>query len=103
MANERAAALWGLLVGIAAERRTITYGEAAKRVGGIARGLGASLRPIQAHCKASGLPNLSVLVVQAASGRQGDGFDGDPDRVMVDVFAQNWSSMKNPFSGGSKT
>ncbi len=85
----------------AQERRTVTYGDAAAKVGGIARGLGATLRPIQAYCKANRLPNLSVLVVKADSGKQGSGFTDDPKREKMLVFGHDWRTVANPFEARS--
>jgi len=48
------------------------------------------------YCKRTGLPLLTVLVVQKTSGKPGDGFTTFKDlhRVRERVFAQNWYRMK---------
>jgi hypothetical protein len=93
--------LWHLLIERAELKQMITYGEAAVKVGGIARGMGAFLRPIQTYCRDVGLPNLSVLVVRAADRKQSAGFVGDPEREKQRVFAYDWSKVPDPFHRGS--
>lgn len=55
------------LASLAQNRATITYGELAKRFGGVPRGWGDALGGIAIRCYEAKLPLLSVLVVNAAT------------------------------------
>ena len=99
MERLRVAKLWDLLVEHARQGSPLTYGNAAVRIGGIARGIGALLQPIQRYCLDHNLPNLSVLVVKSDTRKQGSGFEGDPIAEMRRVRGYAWTDNDNPFKG----
>ena len=98
MSRQSAALLWDLLVAQAREGRSITYGDAAVRVGSVARGMGTLLRPIQRYCKDLGLPNICVLVVKADTRKPSSGFYGDLAKDPQQVREYDWSKIPNPFA-----
>lgn len=98
-AHQRAHQLWSLLAYAASNRQTLTYSFLGKLVGLPAAAIGRSLYPIQYFCKQQGLPPLTVLVVNQATGRPGEGLDVDDFAKMVqEVFEFNWLSYKSPGS-----
>ena len=99
MADMRIEKLWDILTQAAASQSTITYSDAALRVGGVARGMGALLSPIRAYCLNLSLPRLDALVVRRSDGRPGSGHDGNADTMMDRraVFAFDWSQIPNPY------
>ncbi len=96
----RLAATWGILVEAATSRRKLTYGEIARRVGGIARGVGYMLHPMQRYCAQNGLPPLTSLVVRKSDGRPSTGFDrgGDPAVHQRSVWEFDWTKVTNPYA-----
>lgn len=94
---KRIAAFWDLLVKLAPAGTYISYSEAALQIGGIARGLGPLLQPIQHYCRDHGIPNICVLVVKSGTKKQGSGFVGDPEVEFKRVRAHDWSNTINPF------
>jgi hypothetical protein len=99
VADARVERLWDLLTEAAAARTTITYTDAAIRVGGVARFMGGLLSPIRAHCLNLSLPRLDALVVRQSDRLPGSGHDGSAD-PMVDrraVFAFDWTRVPNPY------
>jgi len=95
--HQRAHQLWSVLAFAAYNRQTLTYSFAGKLVGLPAAAIGKSLYPIQYFCKQQGLPPLTVLVVNQATGRPGEGLDVDDFAKMVqEVFEYDWISYKAP-------
>jgi putative restriction endonuclease len=98
--EERAARAWPVLVKIAADSATITYGQLAKAIGIHHRPLRYVLGRLQDHCIEEELPPLTILVVRGGDRRPGTGFIGweaelDDRRALVHAF--DWSSLPNPF------
>ena len=97
--HQRAHQLWSVLAFAASNRQTLTYAFLGKLVGLPAAAIGRSLYPIQYFCKQQGLPPLTVLVVNQATGRPGEGLDVDDFAKMVqEVFEYDWISYKAPGS-----
>lgn len=97
--NVRAGRLWPVLTECAKSRSTITYGQAAERIGIHHRAMAYALEPIQSHCL-NRLPPLTALVVNSSTGRQGGGYiagDVGDDVDLNRVFEFDWSSAENPF------
>lgn len=99
---QRSAQLWSLLVCAARERRTYTYGEAARILGlGGAGVMGSFLGPIMFFCVQKEYPPLTVLVVNQETGLPGEGLttienvNGDRERV----FRFDWFGIVPPESG----
>ncbi len=89
--------VWEILVRAAAERRTLTYGQLADRLGGAAakqipRNMKLLLNPIAHYCDQHGLPRLSDLVVNQRTQRPsydpGPGYDFAAAREAI--FAFDW-------------
>lgn len=97
---ERARLAWSVLVAVSKNRQTTTYGELGKQIGVHHRAIRYVLGPIQDYCIESGLPPLTILVVNG-SGRPGTGFIAhDPDDLengLEGVWLHNWRLEKNPF------
>lgn len=98
--EERAGRLWPVLVALAKDRKTTTYGDAARSIGIHHRPIRYVLEPIQDYCLKEDLPRLTALVVSKNTGLQGTGYLGSPgaEADLDEVFAFNWSSIENPFS-----
>lgn len=98
--SERACQIWAVLAWAAHHRQTLTYGALSRLVGVPAAGLGQLLEPIQSYCLLSGLPPLTILVVQQSSGLPGSGFTGasasELARAQMTVFAHDWMEHGNP-------
>ena len=89
---ERAAQDWSLLAFAAGNRQTLTYELVGTLTGMHPAGLGAVLEPIQSYCLVNGLPPLSALVVNKATGLPGAGFiaASDVPREFVRIFEYDW-------------
>ena len=98
--QQRAGRLWPVLVRVAQERNTLTYGAAATAIGIHHRPIRYVLGEIQDYCLVEGMPPLTALVVSASTGQQGAGYLGVPGRQedINAVWAFDWSSVANPFS-----
>jgi hypothetical protein len=85
--SEHAARLGPILVSAALNRQTYTYGMVSQHLGVPANGLAQILGHIMVYCRVKGLPPLTVLVVNAETGKPGLGletstdFDLDRERV----------------------
>lgn len=99
-ASERASQIWGVLGLAARNRQILTYEMVGRLIGVPARGLGHLLEPIQSYCLTNGLPPLTILVVQEATGLPGPGFSaanaGEYARKQLDVFAFDWMEHGAP-------
>jgi len=90
-----------VLIGLAWNRQTITYGRLSQNQmkeyghGGI---LASPLNCIMAWCYENGLPPLTVLVVNEETGLPGDGLytASDYPAAQQRVFAFNWYSIFPP-------
>lgn len=96
-----AARAWQILVGIAKENRTTTYGELAQQLGVHHRVCPLFLAPIQEHCMAQSLFPLTAIVVGKQSGLPGHGFIAwdisDAKTAFEKVYQFNWLAVQNPF------
>lgn len=97
--HQRAHQLWSVLVFAASNRQTLTYDFAGKLTGLPAVAIGRDLLPIQYFCKQQGLPPLTVLVVNQATGRPGEGLLVDDFALTLqEVFNFDWLIYKAPHS-----
>ena len=92
---------WQVLVSCAANRQTITYSGLASAIGylpGGERAVGRVLDSLFHYCTAQGLPDITVLVVRADTGRPGGGHDGPPDTdaERERVYAHAWFATAPP-------
>ncbi len=96
---QQLSAAWDAIVRAANRRSKLTYGDLAGEIGGIARGMGALLGPIQSHCEREGLPLLTALVVRASDGEPGPGFGShrNAHQEQARVWAYAWNNVRNPF------
>jgi hypothetical protein len=95
---KRALQIWLILIGLAHNRQTITYGKLADllefRGAGV---LAAPLGHIMYWCQHNGLPGLTVLVVNQDSGLPGQGLVGvELNAGREDVFKYNWYGLVPP-------
>ena len=107
IAETQAREAWGVLTGLATEgeqgdtyvfwRGRITYTELAERLGAHERGLVPVLEAIMKHCRSSGLPPLTGLVVLKESGVPSDGFPLQLMPRIPDVYTFDWTTLENPF------
>lgn len=100
--RERASRLWPILTNYAQRAETITYSQAATRIGIHHRPIRYVLEPIQTFCLQAGLPPLTALVVRSSTGIQGNGYIAGAAGDKTDlenVFSFDWSGVENPFSG----
>lgn len=94
--SERAMQVWQILIGAADNRQTLTYGQVAKHLefegaGVLAQILGC----IMSYCEAKGLPPLTCLVVNSATGLPGAGLT-TVENLPTDreaVYNQNWFAL----------
>jgi hypothetical protein len=95
---ERASQIWSILTLAARYRQALSYGLLGKAIGVLPHHLGEYLEPIQSFCLIHGLPPLSVLVVQEATGVPGPGFSASRDipRSQAEVFLRQWLELRVP-------
>ncbi|HBM22836.1 MAG TPA: HNH endonuclease [Alcanivorax sp.] len=97
---ERASRAWPVLVAIARDEKTITYGELARALGIHHRPIRYVLGLIQDYCLAEKLPPLTILVV-SQSGDPGAGFIAhsfdDLAAGYESVWGYSWDDIENPF------
>jgi alkylated DNA nucleotide flippase Atl1 len=98
-APTRALQCYQILLGLAHERKTITYGQLAGIIGfegptALARILGH----IMFWCSDNNLPHLTVLVVNQTTGLPGDGLSrsSDLNADREKVFNFNWYNLLPP-------
>ena len=98
---QRASEVWKILVAIAADRQTITYGELAALVGlEWALPVRIPLDHVGQYCIEQDLPPLTALAIDR-NGLSGRGFanitnGADPDAARDRVFAYDWSTIPAP-------
>jgi putative restriction endonuclease len=102
---ERAYKTWPILVRHAADRKTITYGALANKIGlKHHRPIRFVLEIIQDYCIEENLPPLTILAV-SQTGNRGSGFIAwgrdNLDEGEIQVFSFPWRNIKNPFSFAS--
>ena len=101
---ERAYRAWPVLVNIAKQRRTATYGELGAAIGIHHRTVRFVLGVIQAYCMEEGHRPLTILIVNA-SGKPGSGFIAHDlnqfEEGLEEVWDYDWSALENPFDFAS--
>jgi hypothetical protein len=101
-----------ILIDLAKDKRTISYGELIDRArvihpnrkivqNAIPVGTGRRLDVVRDFCTEWGLPDLSSLVVNGATKEVGTAFSQvfDPIEVRREVFSFDWSAVSVDFSG----
>ena len=105
--SAKAEQVFRLLEASAKLRKTLTYGDVAKRTGGIALGVSATLNEILAWTNGRGIPPITILVVRGDTGRPGHGFQpnghilthGEFSDLAKTVFEYEWESLGLPSQG----
>lgn len=102
--KQRASRAWPILVALARNRETITYGEIADSLGIHHRPVRYVLSEIQDYCLEEKLPPLTILVANQR-GSVGSGFIAwDVDDIATGlerVYSYPWDTIPNPFSFAS--
>lgn len=97
---DRARLAWPVLTEVAKQRRTITYKQLGDRIGVHHRAIRYVLGPMQEYCMVSGLPPITILVVNG-TGLPGTGFiahdRNDLDSGLEHVWSHHWEREMNPF------
>jgi putative restriction endonuclease len=97
---ERAFRAWPVLIGVAKNHNTITYGELGDAIGVHHRAIRYVLGVIQGYCLEEGLPPLTILIINS-SGKPGTGFIAYDlshfERGLEKVWDFDWQSIGNPF------
>ena len=97
----RALQIWLVLIGMAHNRQTTTYGALARTLGYTSRGaqfMTQLLDPVMRYCQDNNLPPPTVLVVNRETGKPGsglstlEGIDKDRERV----FNHDWFRIYPP-------
>jgi hypothetical protein len=109
----RALQIWLILIGLAKNRQTITYGGLAKLLGYKGAGVfGDTLGHIMFYCKQNELPELTVLVIDAEGGvpmepQLTPSFDTAREKVYkydwYSIFPPSPDELKAAFDKGMKT
>jgi putative restriction endonuclease len=98
---ERAFRAWPILIGVAAKKDTITYGDLADRLGIHPRPIRFVLGKIQDYCLDAKLPPLTIVVVSQHGQHPGTGFvawDSDNwTQGLRQVHEYPWHERVNPF------
>ncbi|MDR0216408.1 MAG: HNH endonuclease [Comamonas sp.] len=99
---QRAFLAWDVLAEVAKSKsKTITYSDLATKINVHHRAVRYVLGVIQDYCITSGLPPLTILVVNKGNGKPGHGFiahDPEDFEAGLDmVAAYNWNVLPNPF------
>ena len=96
----RAHQVWQVLISLAAERQTITYGQLARKIGPrvVPLGLGYPLDRVADYCEANGLPSLTVIVVNQEIGKPTYSRVDNVDTEREKVFAHQWFALTPPDS-----
>lgn len=97
---ERAFRAWPVLIQVARNRKTITYGELGAAIDVHHRAVRYVLSVIQDYCLEEKLPPLTILVVNS-SGLPGTGFIAHNlnnfQQGLEEVWSKDWLSITNPF------
>ena len=96
--TETAVAVWAVLTLSATKRHILTYSLLARLIGVPRSGLGRFLEPIQSYCILNSLPPLTSIVVEAQTGRPGDGFIAASNlpQAQAETFAYDWLNQTVP-------
>lgn len=99
--EQLAAQSWETLVNHARKDKQPNYGPLAEQLGVYIRPIRWVLERIQTQCDRAGLPPLTILVVNKATGEPGAGFRGAPHDQLKEarqaVIHFDWSAHPNPF------
>jgi hypothetical protein len=98
--RQRARRAWPILVSIAQQKGTITYGELGRKLGLHVRSCGYFLGVIQEYLAAQrGIPKLQAVAVNKQTGIPGGGYNGVTNHraELTRVYTHNWGGMVNPF------
>jgi len=97
--SARAQQVYAILIGLAYNRQTVTYGGLGDMVGFDGGGVFAGiLGEVMYWCASNELPALTVLVVNAASGLPGEGLT-TPEDLHAEreaVFNYDWFDLVQP-------
>jgi len=93
---QRALQIWQVLIGAAHNRQTLTYAQIGELIGLPAQGLGRPLEGVYQHCRAQGLPPLTVLVVSAHTGHPAGGYEPvkEEGADRESVYEYGWYSLE---------
>lgn len=97
--EEGSAAIWSILVEVAGKRENCSYGEIASKLGYTrARPIFQMLGGIMWYCIDSGLPPLTVVVVNQQTGLPGDGLtlQGSVESETTRVWNHDWALERIP-------
>lgn len=107
IAESQARDAWGILTTLASEGEQsdryhfwsgrVTYAELAEQLGTHERALVPMLDLVMNHCRASGLPPLTGLVVLREAGVPGDGFPPELTPHLPSIYTFRWERVENPF------
>jgi putative restriction endonuclease len=101
--HEAAGIIWPVLIDLAKNRKTTTYGEISPILKTNPLSMGLALGPIMFYCLDNRLPSLTAIVVGKDTGVPGGGFSAwdidDLSSALEAVFSFNWSAVRNPFEG----
>ncbi len=99
IAESQACLGWGILTARAEPEGDgdVTYSQLAELLGAHERGLAPMLELIMNHCRGSGLPPLTGLVVLKGQGVPSSGFPEEELSRIPDVYRFNWKTTANPF------
>ena len=95
----RAVQIWQILIGLARNRQTITYGMLGAKIGFKGVGtIGSFLDPIMRYCKQNNLPPLTIVVVNETTGSPGEGLTtiGNENSDREAVFKYDWYNLYPP-------
>jgi putative restriction endonuclease len=101
--HERANKAWPILIKLARNEETTTYGELANIMGIHQRVCSFFLGLIQKHCSKHDLPPLQSLVVNKDTGVPGAGYVAtgrsrkEIEAAHKEVFEHPWDKIRNPF------
>jgi len=97
--EDRAVQIWQILIGMAYNRQTATYGKIAEILGYEGAGvLSRQLGHIMFFCAQNKIPSLTVLVVNGETGLPGEGLETKKDlhKEQENVFNCDWFSICPP-------
>jgi len=94
----RARQVWGILIGYAHRRQTITHGKLARLMAdGPSYQMPQRLSAVALWCKANGLPDLTSIVLQEDVGVPGEGIPiGSVSREQTRAYDTDWYGIEPP-------
>lgn len=96
--NDSSLPLLEILIECSTEKQTITYGQAARKLGIHHRVIRHPLHIIQNYCRLNNLPHLTILVVDR-NGICGSGKTkvANIDEELIRVYNENWDGILSSF------